>query len=151
MKIAIAADHAGVELKQMIVERLEAGGHEVIDMGTDSAESVDYPAFAIDVANAVSSAAADRGLLVCGTGLGMCITANKVAGIRAVSPCDAVQAEMSRRHNDANVLCLGQRTMEREDALEIMSMWLDTPFEGGRHSRRLQMIAELEKDWPTPR
>ena len=151
MKIAVAADHAGYDLKQAIIKRLEDSGHEVIDMGTNSAESVDYPVFAIDVARAVSSATADRGLLVCGTGLGMCITANKVAGIRAVSPCDAAQAEMSRRHNDANVLCLGQRSIASEDALEIMSMWLDTPFEGGRHSRRLEMIAELEKDWPTPR
>lgn len=151
MKIAVAADHAGVELKLAAIARLEAGGHEVLDMGTNSAESVDYPAYAIEVAKAVSSSSAERGLLVCGTGLGMCIAANKIAGIRAVGPCDESQAEMSRRHNDANVLCLGQRSMPVEAALDILGVWLKTPFEGGRHSRRLEMIAELERDWPPPR
>lgn len=151
MKIAVAADHAGVKLKLAAITRLEAGGHEVLDMGTNSAESVDYPAYAIEVAKAVSSSSAERGLLVCGTGLGMCIAANKIAGIRAVGPCDESQAEMSRRHNDANILCLGQRSMPVEAALDILDVWLETPFEGGRHSRRLEMIAELERDWPPPR
>ena len=148
MKLALAADHAGYELKQMTVRHLEAAGHEVLDMGTDSDQSVDYPAYAIDVAGAVAAGKADRGILVCGTGLGMCITANKIAGIRAVGPCSAEQAEMSRRHNDANVLCLGQRMMEDRTALDILDVWLSTGFEGGRHARRLGMISELEKSWP---
>ncbi len=147
MKIALAADHAGFELKQTIIDRLIDGGHEVVDMGTDSEESVDYPRFAIEVSKAVSSKQADRGILFCGTGLGMCITANKVAGIRAVGPCDEEQAEMSRRHNDANVLCLGQRSLAEETVMKILDTWLTTPFDGGRHERRLSIIAELEDNW----
>ncbi len=147
MKVALAADHAGYELKQAFIERLRERGHEVMDMGTDSGESVDYPVFAIEVSRAVSSGRADRGILFCGTGLGMCITANKIAGIRAVGPCDPVQAEMSRRHNDANVLCLGQRTLEQDSAFDILEVWMSTPFEGGRHSRRLGLITELEENW----
>ncbi|GBE57189.1 ribose-5-phosphate isomerase B [bacterium BMS3Abin01] len=150
MKIALAADHAGYELKQTIMERLRNDGHQVIDLGTDSSQSVDYPHFAIQVSRAVSSRRADRGLLFCGTGLGMCITANKVAGIRAVSPCDISQAEMSRRHNDANILCLGQRTLEQESIFDILDVWMSTPFEGGRHERRLNIIAELEENWQSP-
>jgi len=148
VKLALAADHAGFELKQMTIERLEAAGHEVLDMGTDSAESVDYPIYAVAVAKAVASGRVDRGILVCGTGLGMCIVANKIAGIRAVGPCSVEQAEMSRRHNDANVLCLGQRSMEDKTAFAILDVWLKTPFDGGRHARRLNMITELEKNWP---
>ncbi len=148
MKVALAADHAGFELKQMTVSRLEAAGHEVIDMGTNSGESVDYPAYAIEVASAVSAGKADRGVLVCGTGLGMCITANKVAGVRAVGPCSVEHAVMSRRHNDANVLCLGQRSLEDRTAFAILDAWLKTDFDGGRHARRLSQIAELEKNWP---
>lgn len=150
MKIAVAADHAGYELKQEVADSLRGGGHEVTDLGTGSADSVDYPAYAVEVANAVSLKQVDRGILFCGTGLGMCIAANKVAGVRAVGPCDITQAEMSRRHNDANVLCLGQRSLSRDDVFAIVGVWLDTPFEGGRHSRRLEMIAELEKNWPAP-
>lgn len=147
MKIALAADHAGFQLKDTIIDRLREGGHDVIDMGTDSTESVDYPEFAVKVSEAVSRSEVDRGILFCGTGLGMCITANKVAGIRAVGPCDARQAEMSRRHNDANVLCLGQRTLMEDTVLEILDIWLETPFEGGRHQRRLDSIASLEEQW----
>ncbi len=151
MKVALAADHAGFELKQMTVRRLEAAGHEVIDMGTNSGKSVDYPAYAIGVAKAVSAGKADRGVLVCGTGLGMCITANKVAGIRAVGPCSVDHAVMSRRHNDANVLCLGQRSLEDRTAFAILDAWMETGFDGGRHARRLSQIAELEKNWRVPK
>lgn len=151
MKIALACDHAGFELKQKIIERLRASGHEVIDMGTTSTESVDYPDYAIEVARAVSGGEADRGILFCGTGLGMCITANKVAGIRAVGPCDVRQAEMSRRHNNANVLCLGQRTLAENIVFDIIDIWLTAPFDGGRHERRLSIISELEKNWQSTR
>lgn len=143
MKIAIASDHAGYNLKSRIIEYL-GGGEEVVDFGADSTDSVDYPAFAIEVARAVSSGQVDRGILVCGTGLGMCITANKIAGIRAVGPGNTRQAEMSRRHNDANILCLGERTMDESLALEILDMWIGTDFDGGRHEQRLEQITDLE-------
>lgn len=145
MKIAIASDHAGYNLKSRIVEHLRPTVDEIEDLGADSTESVDYPAYAVEVARAVSSGRADRGILVCGTGLGMCITANKIAGIRAVGPGSTAQAEMSRRHNDANVLCLGERTMGMDEALEIVGVWLATPFDGGRHSDRLEQISDLER------
>lgn len=144
MKVVIAADHAGYNLKSRIIEHLRGGVDTVTDLGTDSTASVDYPVFAIEVARAVASGQADRGILVCGTGLGMCITANKIAGIRAVGPGNVEQAEMSRRHNDANVLCLGERTMDAGLALAILDIWLETPFDGGRHSSRLEQITDLE-------
>lgn len=144
MKIAIAADHAGFRLKQSLVDRLEAQGHRVFDFGTNTADSCDYPAYAVEVSRSVASGETARGILICGTGLGMCITANKVAGIRAVGPCDVTQAEMSRRHNDANVLCLGERTMENRLIFDMVDIWLNTEFEGGRHARRLELITELE-------
>jgi len=145
LKIAIAADHAGFRLKKSITDRLEAMGHRVFDMGTNSEDSCDYPAYAVEVSRAVAGGEAERGILVCGTGLGMCIAANKIAGIRAVGPCDPMQAEMSRRHNDANILCLGERTMGADQVFEILDIWISTDFEGGRHARRLELIAELEK------
>jgi ribose 5-phosphate isomerase B len=144
LKIAIAADHAGFRLKQSLVDRLEAQGHRVFDFGTNTADSCDYPEYAVEVSRSVASGETARGILVCGTGLGMCITANKVAGIRAVGPCDVTQAEMSRRHNDANVLCLGERTMDNRMIFDMVDIWLSTEFEGGRHARRLELIAELE-------
>lgn len=144
MKIAIAADHAGFRLKQSLVDRLEAQGHRVFDFGTNTADSCDYPAYAVEVSRSVASGETARGILVCGTGLGMCITANKVAGIRAVGPCDVTQAEMSRRHNDANVLCLGARTMDNRLIFDMVDIWISTEFEGGRHARRLDLITELE-------
>lgn len=144
MKIALAADHAGYRLKGKIIERLEEAGHQILDRGTNSDESVDYPGYAMDVANLVASGEVERGILVCGTGLGMCIVANKVEGIRAVGPSDVFQAEMSRRHNDANILCLGERCMEEKTVFEIVDIWLSTPFEGGRHAARLGQITEFE-------
>ncbi|MBE0429977.1 MAG: ribose 5-phosphate isomerase B [Thermoleophilia bacterium] len=145
MRIAIAADHAGFRLKEKIEERLSKAGHTVLDKGTDSTDSVDYPGYALEVANLVASGEADRGVLVCGTGMGMCIVANKVDGIRAVGPSDAYQAEMSRRHNDANVLCLGERSMDEGMAFEILDIWLEARFEGGRHAERLEQITVMEK------
>jgi ribose 5-phosphate isomerase B len=144
LKIAIASDHAGFNLKSRIQEHLRGEVDELIDLGPDSTESVDYPTYAIEVARMVSSGRADRGILICGTGLGMCITANKIAGIRAVGPGTIRQAEMSRRHNDANILCLGERTMDEALALEILDVWIDTDFDGGRHERRLEQITDLE-------
>ena len=146
MKIAIGADHAGFRLKEKIISHLKESGHELLDKGTYSEESVDYPGYAIEVARLVGSGEAGRGILVCGTGLGMCIVANKIDNVRAVGPADVRQAEMSRRHNDANVLCLGERCLEEGKAMEIVDVWLTTPFDGGRHAERLSQITDLEKN-----
>jgi ribose 5-phosphate isomerase B len=143
VKIAAASDHAGFDLKDEVVKRLRAAGHEVLDLGTDAAAtSVDYPLYAHAVARAVTSAEVERGVLVCGTGIGMCIAANRHAGIRAADCTTVELAEMSRRHNDANVLCLGGRVLDLETAWQITLTWLQTPFEGGRHERRVAEIDE---------
>lgn len=144
MKIAIGNDHRGTEVKQKLIELLGGLGHQVLDEGTKSTESVDYPDIARRVAELVSRGEADRGILICGTGIGMAIAANKIPGVRA-APChDDLTAEMSRRHNDLNVLCLsadmlGERLIDR-----MVEIWLSTDFEGGRHARRVQKITELE-------
>jgi ribose 5-phosphate isomerase B len=141
VKIAAGADHAGFDLKREIVTRLRAAGHEVDDLGTASSDaSVDYPGYAHAVAQAVTSGAADRGLLVCGTGLGMCMAANRHRGVRAADCWSTELAEMSRRHNDANVLCLGGRVLDPESAWAITEVWLSTAYEGGRHERRVAAI-----------
>jgi ribose 5-phosphate isomerase B len=140
VKIAAGADHAGFSLKDAVVEYLRAHGHEVVDFGTNSDKSVDYPTYAHAVAGAVERGEVDRGLLVCGTGLGMCITANRHRGVRAADCLTPSLAEMSRRHNDANVLCLGGRVLDVDDALAITEVWLATAFEGGRHERRVELI-----------
>ena len=142
--VALGADHAGYSLKQALKQWLIARGCTVIDVGTHSADPVDYPDFAATVSRAVSSGDADRGLLVCGTGIGMAIAANKVTGIRAGVCGDVETARLSRQHNDLNVLALAGRATSRDHAIEIVSAWLDTPFEGGRHERRLAKVAELE-------
>lgn len=145
MKIAVGCDHRGFALKGKLVELVTRLGHEVTDCGTFGAESCDYPDLAAVVARKVSSGEVDRGILLCGSGIGMCIAANKIPGVRA-APChDDLTAEMSRRHNDLNVLCLsadmlGERLIDR-----LVEVWLHTPFEGGRHSRRLEKISELER------
>jgi len=145
MRIAVGSDHRGYTVRSKLVDLLKRLGHEVVDVGCFSDESVDYPDIAAMVAGKVSHHEADRGILVCGTGLGMCIVANKFAGVRA-APChDDLTAEMSRRHNDANILCLsadllGERIIDR-----IIETWLSTPFEGGRHARRLDKINALEQ------
>jgi ribose 5-phosphate isomerase B len=144
--VAVGADHAGFHLKEAVKAWLLGRGHDVRDFGTDSTESVDYPDYAAAVATAVSRGAADRGVLVCGTGIGMAIAANKIAGIRA-TPCpDEASARISRQHNDTNVLALGARTTSDAAAIAIVGAWLETAFEGGRHNRRLDKVAALESD-----
>lgn len=144
MKIAIASDHAGFELKNKLAAALEAAGHQLIDYGTDSDQSVDYPDFAEPAARAVADGEAERGVLVCGSGVGVAIVANKVDGVRAVHAHDADEAEMSRHHNDANVITLGQRSGEHGDPVEIVNRFLETAFDGGRHERRVEKIEAVE-------
>ncbi|MBI5310476.1 MAG: ribose 5-phosphate isomerase B [Actinobacteria bacterium] len=148
MKIAIGSDHAGYDLKQQVVDALRAKGHEVTDFGTDSDESVDYPDFAEPPAREVAVGAADRAVLVCGSGVGVAIVANKVDGVRAVNAHDAEEAEMSRRHNDANVLTLSGRRLAADEAVAIVDAFLAAEFEGGRHERRVHKIAEVEAHNP---
>jgi ribose 5-phosphate isomerase B len=144
MNIAIGSDHRGFAVKQRLAKLLEQMGHSVFDAGTVSADYSDYPDFAFKVAQLVGSQDKERGILVCGTGIGMCIAANKVRGVRA-APChDIVSAEMSRRHNDANVLCLSADLLGEEIIERIVRIWLDTQFEGGRHARRVDKITQFE-------
>jgi ribose 5-phosphate isomerase B len=144
MKIAIGSDHRGFEAKTRIVSVLHQLGHEVYDVGTHNRDSTDYPDFAFEVARAVSEGRAERGILICGTGIGMCIAANKVRGVRA-APChDCITAEMSRRHNDANVLCLSADLLGEELTERMVRIWLETPFDGGRHARRVEKIIRFE-------
>ncbi len=142
--VAVGADHAGFRLKEDLKAWLLSRGHRVLDLGTHSEDSVDYPDYAGEVAHAVASGAAERCLLVCGTGTGMAIAATKVPGIRAAACSDPFVARMSREHNDANVLTLGARITGRDAAMEILDVWLATPFAGGRHARRLDKVAALE-------
>jgi ribose 5-phosphate isomerase B len=146
MKIAIGSDHRGYDAKKRIATLLQQLGHEVLDVGTQSSDSVDYPDFAFPVAQAVSEGRVERGVLICGTGIGMCIAANKVPGVRA-APChDSITAEMSRRHNDANVLCLSADLLGDELIDRMLRIWLQTEFEGGRHARRVDKIARFEAE-----
>lgn len=144
MKIAVGADHAGYRLKDLLLEQLTALGHAYEDFGTESASSVDYPDFAGRVARAVADGAADFGLLVCGTGTGMAIAANKVDGVRAAACTDAYSARMARAHNDANVLALGERIIGPGVAEDVVRVFFGTDFEGGRHARRVDKIGALE-------
>ena len=144
MKIAVASDHGGYKLKEYLKKYLEEKGEEVIDLGTDSEESVDYPVYGKACGEAVVSGKADRGIVCCGTGIGISIAANKVKGVRCALCTDVHMAEMSRKHNNANVLALGGRTTSDEDARKITEAWLDAEFEGGRHERRVNMIMEIE-------
>jgi ribose 5-phosphate isomerase B len=144
MKIAIGSDHRGFDAKKRIMALLEKLGHEITDVGPFGNESVDYPDFALEVANAVGAGQVDRGILICGTGIGMCIAANKVSKVRA-APChDSITAEMSRRHNDANVLCLSADLLGDELIDRMIRIWLSTEFEGGRHARRVDKITRYE-------
>ncbi|WP_448584612.1 ribose 5-phosphate isomerase B [Thermocrinis sp.] len=145
MKIAIGSDHAGFRLKEKIKEYLLSKGYEVLDFGTNSTNSTHYPIFAKEVAKAVQEKKADYGILICGSGIGMSITANKFPGIRAALCVNEYMARMSRMHNDANVLCLGDRVVGDELALSIVEAWLSTGFEGGRHQERIKLIEEIEK------
>jgi ribose 5-phosphate isomerase B len=144
MKIAIGSDHRGFEVKRRIVALLNQLGHEVLDVGPESRDSVDYPDYALQVGAAVSEGRVERGILICGTGIGMCIAANKVKGVRA-APChDSITAEMSRRHNDANVLCLSADLLGEELIDRMVRIWLTTDFEGGRHAQRVGKICRYE-------
>ncbi|HEY3098153.1 MAG TPA: ribose 5-phosphate isomerase B [Methylomirabilota bacterium] len=142
--IALGADHAGYSLKEKLKTWLAADGHRVIDHGTHSTDSVDYPDYAAAVAQAVRAGDAERGVLICGSGIGMAMAANKVAGVRAVVAADPTVARLSRQHNDANVLALGARLTAAGQALEVVQAWLATPFEGGRHARRVDKLARLD-------
>ena len=146
MRVAIASDHGGYRLKEFVRRLLEEMEVEVLDFGTDSEESVDYPFYAAKVARAVASGEVDRGILCCGTGIGMSIVANRFPGVRAALCHDEYTARMSRLHNDANVLALGGRVLGEGVAAEIVRVWLETPFEGGRHERRLGKLGEIEKE-----
>jgi ribose 5-phosphate isomerase B len=145
MKIALGADHAGFELKEKIKQHLAANGMQVRDLGTHSAESVDYPDYARAVGEEVASLHADRGILVCGAGIGMSIAANKVAGIRAANVHSEMEAQLSREHNNANILALGARLLDHDEALRIVDVWLNTGFAAGRHDRRVQKIGDMER------
>lgn len=145
MKIAVANDHGAVELKHEIVKYLEAQGHEVINYGVDVAESVDYPIQGLKVAKAVVNGVAERGIALCGTGIGISIACNKVKGIRAVVCSEPFSAKLSRQHNNSNVLCMGGRVVGPELAKMIVQEWLDAEFEGGRHRRRVGEIREIEE------
>lgn len=145
MKIAVGSDHRGYALKEQVRAVLQGMGHEPCDHGTHSQESCDYPDIAIIVAEAIVSGQCDRGILVCGSGIGMSMTANKFPGIRAALCFDAFSAAMSRRHNDANILCIGADRVSEAAVAEMVRTWVDTAFEGGRHARRLEKISEFER------
>ncbi|MCK9247981.1 MAG: ribose 5-phosphate isomerase B [Solirubrobacteraceae bacterium] len=144
MRIAVASDHAGFDLKEHVRASLEAAGHDVTDVGAHSADSTDYPEYAARAARAVAGGAADRAVVVCGSGNGVTITANKVGGIRAVNAHDADEASMARRHNGINVLGLSQARITADASDAIVAAFLDTAFEGGRHERRIGEIADVE-------
>lgn len=146
MKIVIGADHAGFELKETVKKKLTAMGHEVRDVGTISSDSVDYPDYAQKVAEKISSGEIKQGVLICGSGIGMAIAANKFANVRAVVGNDLDTARLSRRHNDANILTMGSRLIDAVLAERIVEVWLNTEFEGGRHQRRIDKIEKLNND-----
>ena len=145
MRLAIGSDHAGFRLKERLRETLVALGHDVTDCGTDSETSTDYPLFAAKVARAVSDGAAEKGVLVCGTGIGMAIAANRIVRVRAAACVDIFSVRLARAHNDANVLSMGGRIVAFGLADEILRVWLETTFDGGRHQRRLDLIAAAER------
>ena len=146
MKIAIASDHAGFLLKTEIIKYIGSLGHEVEDFGTDSEESMDYPDTIAPAAGAVAQGKADRGIVICGSGIGASIVANKVRGIRAALCSDAYDAEYSRLHNDSNVIVFGARKITAQTAVTMLDKWLNTEFEGGRHQRRVDKIANIESN-----
>lgn len=145
MKIAIGSDHRGYKLKERIKEYLKTANNEYLDVGTSSEERVDYPDFAMEVAKLVGTNRYSRGILVCGSGIGMSIVANKHKGVRAALCTTPKLAELSRLHNDANILCLGAENQPPEEVLRIVDIWLKTEFEGGRHSIRLDKIRKMEE------
>ncbi|PLX75639.1 MAG: ribose 5-phosphate isomerase B [Desulfuromonas sp.] len=146
MRLVIGSDHGGLELKSAVSQSLGDRGLEVVDLGTDNGESVDYPDFAVKVAQEVARGEADCGVLVCGTGIGMSIVANKFPGVRAALATDEFMARMAREHNNANILVLGGRVLSADLACRMVEAWLDATYEGGRHQRRLDKIAAVEED-----
>jgi len=146
MKIALASDHAGFELKQVLRDRLRGAGHQVDDLGTHSSDSTDYPDYAIAVARNVADGKAERGILVCSTGVGMSIAANKAAGVRAALGVHPEEVRLTRAHNDANVLALGAMFTDAATAGQLVDIFLSTEFEGGRHARRIAKIAAMERE-----
>jgi ribose 5-phosphate isomerase B len=148
MRIAVASDHAGFVLKESLRRRLEKDGHEVLDFGTHSEESCDYPDFAQAAAREVGEGRCDRGILVCYTGIGMAIAANKVAGVRAAPVEREEEVELTRKHNDANVLSLGAHFVDEEKAAALIDIFLNTEFEGGRHARRVAKTMQIEQGVP---
>ena len=144
MKIGIGNDHSALEMKKEIIAFLEEKGHEVVDYGTNSAESCDYPVYGEIVARAVSAGEAEQGILICGTGLGISLAANKVKGIRAAVCSEPFTAKMARAHNNCNILAFGARVVGPELAKMIVETWLNTDFEGGRHQRRVDLITDIE-------
>jgi ribose 5-phosphate isomerase B len=145
MRIIVGADHAGFPLKGRVVDALRSWGHEVEDVGTHTGEPVDFPDVARLVCDPVRKGEADRGVMVCGTGIGACMAANKIPGVRAAVAWNEETARLARQHNDANVLCVGARFIDSDLAARIIRAFLETDFEGGRHERRVQQIAELER------
>ena len=146
MKVSIGSDHGGIELKQALVESLKAQGVEVHDVGTQGTKSVDYPDYAVKVGKSVASAQADFGVLVCTTGIGMSISANKVKGVRAAMIFNEDSAKYSRLHNDANVICMGARYETSETVKKLVDIFIKTEFEGGRHSKRVDKIKQEEQN-----
>lgn len=150
MKIAVGSDHRGYQVKNKILTQIGDLGHECVDFGPQSAESIDYPDVGSLVAKALSRGEIERGILICGTGIGMCIVANKYPGVRAASCHDDLTAEMSRRHNDANILCLSADLLGERLVTRMVEIWLKTEFEGGRHARRLEKITQYEQELQEP-
>ena len=150
-KIAVGSDHHGIDMRKKLGKLIANLGHTVMDFGPDVPEPpVDYPDIAAAVAEKVSSGEVDRGILICGTGIGMCIVANKFPGVRAAPVIDEVTADVSRRHNDLNILCLSGEMLNEVAVERLVRLWIETPFDGGRHQRRLEKIAELENNGINP-
>ena len=147
MKIAIGCDHGGIVLKDAVTSTLEALGAEVVDLGTNSSDSVDYPTYGLKVAETVASGQCDAGVIMCGTGIGISISANKVPGIRCAVVTNTYMAKLTKNHNNANIISLGGRVITPEEAKDIVKAWYTAEYEGGRHQRRLDMITDIEKKY----
>ena len=147
MKIAIGCDHGGIVLKDAVTSTLEALGAEVVDLGTNSTDSVDYPTYGLKVAETVASGQCDAGVIMCGTGIGISISANKVPGIRCAVVTNTYMAKLTKNHNNANIISLGGRVITPDEAKEIVTAWYTAEYEGGRHQRRLDMITDIEKKY----
>ena len=147
MKIAIGCDHGGIVLKDAVTRTLEALGAEVVDLGTNSTDSVDYPTYGLKVAETVASGQCDAGVIMCGTGIGISISANKVPGIRCAVVTNTYMAKLTKNHNNANIISLGGRVITPEEAKDIVTAWYTAEYEGGRHQRRLDMITDIEKKY----